>query len=174
MACGKRSRGPTWRVPSVQCGIELPCVRGWGKMMTSGPCRFSNFELIVQYWFKLPKNKIREWHLPDLKKLWKIQIWYTSLMWTTSSIGPTSNSKQNFIYKFYNFLIFEFALNSKGIQTYWEKSQKFSKIIICQSRRNCNFWSPHLIEKFEVSLQWPLWALRKRKDWSPISANDLG
>jgi hypothetical protein len=42
------------------------------------------------------------------------------------------------------FLRIEFALNFKGIHTSWEKSQKFSKIMIYHGLHKCNFRSPYM------------------------------
>jgi hypothetical protein len=42
--------------------------------------------------------------------------------------GPTSNSLRIERYKFYNKFKFESPLNFKGVQTFLEKSNKFSKI----------------------------------------------
>jgi hypothetical protein len=47
----------------------------------------------------------------------------------TFSIGSNSNSQHNPCYKFWNIFKFESSMNFKGVQTLWEKSEKFSKIL---------------------------------------------
>jgi hypothetical protein len=69
---------------------------------------------------------------------------------------------------------FEFALNFKRIQTYWEKSQKFSKIRVCQGLHNCNFIFPHLhreIPSFFTKANMSTY--EKEKRCNPNEANDF-
>jgi hypothetical protein len=40
-----------------------------------------------------------------------------------------SNSQQKSCYKFWNRFKFESSMNFKGVQTFWEKSKKLSKIL---------------------------------------------
>jgi hypothetical protein len=78
--------------------------------------------MVFQIHFKRGANsKIENEDLPCLQKLWN-----NFARWSNFQIGTV------FKYKFSKFLDFEFDLNFKGIQTFWEKSQKFSKIMICQ------------------------------------------
>jgi hypothetical protein len=65
-------------------------------------------------------------------------------LWTTFSIGPTSNSHFILGYKFWNRFKFEYSLNFKGVQTLWEKSRKISKILCWLNLRNCEFNWAHL------------------------------
>jgi hypothetical protein len=44
-------------------------------------------------------------------------------------MGSTSNAEQNLFYKFWNKFQFECFMNIKGVQTLWEKSGKFTKIL---------------------------------------------
>jgi hypothetical protein len=57
----------------------------------------------------------------------------------------------NLKYKFHKFVRFEFALNFKGIQTFQEKSQKFSKIMVCQVYTSVILDYHTCIEKNQVS-----------------------
>jgi hypothetical protein len=41
----------------------------------------------------------------------------------------TSNSEQKSCYKTWNIFKFEYSMNSKGVQTFWENFEKFSKIL---------------------------------------------
>jgi hypothetical protein len=69
---------------------------------------------------------------------------------------------------------FEFSLNFKGIQTSWEKSHKFSKIIIFHVLHKYNFRSPYFYSKIPCSFTMALWTLREaEKIGNPIGANDL-
>jgi hypothetical protein len=48
---------------------------------------------------------------------------------TTFIFGPTSKSLWISNYKFCNQIKFEYSWNFKGVQTFWEESYKFSKIL---------------------------------------------
>jgi hypothetical protein len=49
---------------------------------------------------------------------------------TTFLLGRSSNSQQNLNYRFRKQIKFEFGLNFNGVQTFWEKSYKFTIILL--------------------------------------------
>jgi hypothetical protein len=60
--------------------------------------------------------------------------------------------QSRFLSKIQQFLRFEIALNFKRIQTSWKKSQKFSKIMICQAYSNIILDHQTCIENVQVPL----------------------
>jgi threonine dehydrogenase-like Zn-dependent dehydrogenase len=130
---------------------------GW-QLAPTTLLNFNNFSKSHQ----MTEFKNRKRRLPRFKKILEILNQYTKPWGTTSLIGLTSKSKQILEYKFRNFLDFEFDLNFKGVQTSWDKSQKFTKIIICQGIHKNNFISPQLYRKIPSSFRRGIMNIRRK------------
>jgi hypothetical protein len=109
-----------------------------GERMTAGPHLDFEFQRFSKT-DSMPKFKIRNGTLTPIQKSREILGKHISSRGTSFIIGQTSKSKQILKYKFGNFLEFEFDLNFKGVQIFWEKSKKFTKIISCQGLHKYNF-----------------------------------
>jgi hypothetical protein len=68
-------------------------------------------------------------------------------------LGKTSKLQRILNYKFGNDLEYEYGLNFKGLQTVWEKSRKFTKIISLHDLHKYNFYDITCIPNFKVPLQ---------------------
>jgi hypothetical protein len=67
--------------------------------------------------------------------------------------GQTSNSLRIASYKFWKLFKLKSSLNFKGVQTFLEKSNKFSKIPLSHDISEYKFILTHLYFKLEVPLQ---------------------
>jgi hypothetical protein len=139
------------RAPRRRPGRDIERVPEWaGEPRTARAHALLNFRRFSNL-IQRPTSKIVKVVFPASKNIWEILGEQISSSGTTLLIFQTSKSKQILNYKFRKFLKFEIYLNFKGVQTFWEKSHKLTKIIICQVLQNYNFRSHHLYSGFPCS-----------------------
>jgi hypothetical protein len=92
--------------------------------LTSGPRLY----FVISKIFNHPNFQIRNGNLPDVQNTPNFVGIHFEKYGTTLLFGPTRSSLRISSYKFWNKFKFESSLNFKGVQTFLEKSDTFSKI----------------------------------------------
>jgi hypothetical protein len=119
--------------------------------LTSGPWLFSDFSRFSI----LQTLKSKSMTFPMSKLCQFLQVRQLETHGATFLFGTTSNSLRISSYNFWNKFKFESSLNFRGVQTFLEKSDKFSKILPSGDLHKSEFIWVYLYVRFQVTKQVP-------------------
>jgi hypothetical protein len=123
--------------------------------------KWARLHFIFSKIFSHPNIEIQIGELFDVKNSPNFVGRQFKIWGTTLHFGPTSNSLRIATYTFWNKFKFECSLDFKWVQTFLEKSDKFSKIPSSHDILEYEFILTHLYSNIGLSLfhtqkSWPL------------------